>query len=45
VAQEFLERANEEQLHADLVAERITQLQGEPNFNPEISLPEVIRNT
>jgi len=35
VAQEFLEHANEEQLHADLVAERITQLQGEPNFNPE----------
>lgn len=35
VAQEFLEHANEEQMHADLVAERITQLQGEPNFNPE----------
>ena len=35
VAQEFLEHANEEQIHADLVAERITQLQGEPNFNPE----------
>jgi bacterioferritin len=35
VAQEFLEHANEEQMHADMVAERITQLQGEPNFNPE----------
>src|SRR5215831_8369275 len=35
VAQEFLEHANEEQRHADLIAERITQLNGEPNFNPE----------
>ena len=35
VAQEFLEHANEEQQHADLIAERITQLNGEPNFNPE----------
>src|SRR5665213_1490017 len=35
VAQEFLEHAKEEQGHADLAAERITQLGGEPNFNPE----------
>lgn len=35
VAEEFLEHANEEQQHADLAAERITQLGGEPNFNPE----------
>lgn len=35
VAQEFLEHANEEQVHADRIALRITQLQGEPNFNPE----------
>jgi bacterioferritin len=35
VAQEFLQHANEEQLHVDQVAQRITQLQGEPNFNPE----------
>ncbi len=35
VAQEFLQHANEEQGHADLIAERITQLDGEPNFNPE----------
>jgi bacterioferritin len=35
VAQEFLEHANEEQSHADQIAQRITQLQGEPNFNPE----------
>ena len=35
VAQEFLEHANEEQGHADIAAERITQLGGEPNFNPE----------
>ena len=35
VAQEFLEHANEEQEHADKIAERITQLNGSPNFNPE----------
>jgi bacterioferritin len=35
VAEEFLEHAKEEQEHADLAAERITQLGGEPNFNPE----------
>jgi len=31
---EFLQHAGEEQQHADWVAERITQLGGEPNFNP-----------
>lgn len=35
VAAEFLQHANEEQLHADQIALRITQLRGEPNFNPE----------
>ena len=35
VAEEFLEHAKEEQEHADIVAERITQLGGEPNFSPE----------
>jgi bacterioferritin len=35
VRQEFLQHANDEQLHADQIAERITQLQGEPNFSPE----------
>jgi len=35
VAEEFLEHANEEQQHADIAAERITQLGGEPDFNPE----------
>ena len=35
VANEFLQHANEEQQHADQIAERITQLGGEPNFNPE----------
>jgi len=35
IAEEFLEHAREEQGHADLAAERITQLGGEPNFNPE----------
>jgi bacterioferritin len=34
-AEEFLEHAKEEQEHADIVAERITQLGGEPNFSPE----------
>ena len=35
VASEFLQHANEEQGHADLIARRIVQLKGEPNFNPE----------
>ncbi len=35
VAAEFLEHANDEQAHADQIAQRIVQLQGEPNFNPE----------
>jgi len=35
VREEFLEHAREEQAHADSVAERITQLNGAPNFNPE----------
>jgi len=34
VAQEFLQHATEEQGHADQVAARIVQLQGEPDFNP-----------
>ncbi|MHB1987321.1 MAG: ferritin-like domain-containing protein [Acidimicrobiales bacterium] len=34
VAAEFLQHATEEQGHADMVAERITQLQGEPDFDP-----------
>ncbi len=32
---EFLKHAKEEQAHADLIAERIVQLGGEPDFNPE----------
>jgi bacterioferritin len=35
VAEEFAEHAAEEQSHADQIAERITQLGGEPNFSPE----------
>ncbi|MEO5830100.1 MAG: ferritin-like domain-containing protein [Rhodanobacter sp.] len=31
---EFLEHANQEQGHADLIAERITQLDGKPNLSP-----------
>jgi bacterioferritin len=34
-ATEFQEHAAEEQQHADQIAERITQLDGRPNFNPE----------
>jgi bacterioferritin len=34
VAQEFLQHANEEQGHADMVAARIMQLRGEPDFDP-----------
>jgi bacterioferritin len=32
---EFLQHAQDEQMHADQIAQRITQLGGEPNFNPE----------
>ena len=35
VADEFLEHAGEEQEHADMIAQRITQLGGEPNFDPQ----------
>src|SRR5262245_57740658 len=35
IAQEFLQHANEEQGHADRIAARIVQLQGEPNLNPD----------
>jgi bacterioferritin len=35
VAQEFLQHANEEQMHADQIAQRIVQLGGAPNFSPD----------
>lgn len=35
VAAEFLEHAAQEQEHADKVAQRIVQLGGKPDFNPE----------
>jgi bacterioferritin len=35
VAQEFLQHATDEQTHADQIAQRIVQLGGEPNLNPE----------
>ncbi len=35
VRKEFQEHATQEQEHADQVAERITQLGGEPDFNPQ----------
>ena len=34
-ADEFLQHANEEQGHADEIAERIVQLGGAPNFSPD----------
>src|SRR5215510_3215328 len=35
VAQEFLQHANDEQLHADQIAQRVMQLGGAPNFSPD----------
>ena len=35
IADEFLVHSNEEQGHADMLAERIVQLGGEPNFSPD----------
>jgi len=35
VSSEFLEHANEEQAHADQIAQRITQLGGSPDLNPD----------
>jgi len=35
VAAEFLQHATEEMLHADMLAKRIVELRGEPNFSPD----------
>ena len=35
VKPEFLQHANEEMAHADSIAQRITELGGEPNFSPD----------
>src|SRR5215510_3557041 len=35
-AAEFLEHSNEEQRHADMIAERIKQLGGKPEMNPAV---------
>jgi bacterioferritin len=35
IAEEFLEHANDEQDHADRIAERIVELEGEPNYDPD----------
>lgn len=35
VAQEFLEHSQEEELHASMVADRIAELGGNPNYDPE----------
>ncbi|HEY9097411.1 MAG TPA: ferritin-like domain-containing protein [Thiobacillus sp.] len=36
IAQEFMVHSNEELAHADLIAKRIVQLGGDPEFNPDI---------
>ena len=38
IAAEFMVHANEEAAHADLIAERIVQLGGEPDFSPNTLL-------
>ncbi len=38
IAEEFLVHANEESAHADLLAERIVQLGGEPDYSPSTLL-------
>ena len=38
IAEEFLVHANEETEHADMIAERIVQLGGEPDYNPSTLL-------
>ena len=35
IADELLQHANEEQGHADLISQRITQLEGAPNLSPD----------
>jgi bacterioferritin len=35
IAQEFLQHAQQEEMHADQFANRITQLGGEPDFSPD----------
>ncbi len=35
IAEEFLAHSNEEMSHADMIAERIVQLGGEPDFSPD----------
>ncbi len=42
VAAEFLQHSNDEQLHADQVSMRITQLGGEPNLDPEGMLTRAV---
>ena len=36
IAQEFMVHSNEELAHADLIARRIVQLGGDPEFNPNV---------
>ena len=43
VAAEFLQHSNDEQGHADQIAQRIVQLGGEPNLNPDLlTVPNVV---
>src|SRR5256886_17640187 len=36
VAQEFLPHANDERMHADQLAKRITEMNGEPDLHPDV---------
>ena len=44
-ADEFKEHADDEREHADMIAERIQQLGGKPDFNPETLLSVRFRST
>jgi bacterioferritin len=35
VAAEFLQHSKEEEMHADLIADRISELNGDPNYSPD----------
>ena len=44
-ADEFAQHATEEQGHADMIAARITQLRGEPDFDPDTLTTEAMPST
>src|SRR5678815_3854321 len=44
VKQEFAQHAKEEEQHLDLLTERINQLGGKPNLNPDETYREMVRH-